>query len=43
MNQTHGCELATSVGQRLMQSGDALERACKDNPWLAMSPQLALG
>ncbi|UTM56171.1 imelysin family protein [Photobacterium sp. CCB-ST2H9] len=43
LNQPYGCELATAIGQRLMQSGDALERAWKDNPWQAMTPQLALG
>ncbi|KDM91783.1 imelysin family protein [Photobacterium galatheae] len=43
LKQPHGCELATAIGQRLMQSGDALEQAWKDDPWQAMTPQLALG
>ncbi|UIP26827.1 imelysin family protein [Photobacterium sp. TLY01] len=43
LQQPQGCELATAIGQRLTQSGEALMDAWKANPWQAMTPQLALG
>ncbi|MGR5061536.1 imelysin family protein [Photobacterium sp. DNB22_13_2] len=43
LQSTEGCQLAEAVTAHIKQSGDALVRAWQENPWQAMTPELALG
>ncbi|MDO6707369.1 imelysin family protein [Photobacterium sp. 1_MG-2023] len=43
LQDVHGCALAVAIGQRLHQSGDSLQQVWQQNPWQAMTPQMALG
>ncbi|WEM43372.1 imelysin family protein [Photobacterium sp. DA100] len=43
LQSAKGCLLAVAVAANIQHSGEALASAWQDNPWQAMTPELALG